>query len=409
MEHSTRNAARPRRSHPKSRTGCKTCKVRKIKCDEQRPSCRNCTKHGVKCDFLALAEAASPRSLTDENPSNGLNVLDLELMHNFSTSTYATLSNDTLLRDMWRVSAVQLALNCDYVLRCVLAVSALHLARHRPDKRDYYTSHALLHHQIASRAAMAELSNVTRENVRPLQMFSILTIIFALGSPRRPDGFLLIGESSFPDWMFLLSGTRRFSEILQDDTFTGPLGPMFQHGFRRSLLQRPDDDDNDNNSNNNNNNNGRELSPSPGIEALERLQALVEDSVAAAADDEGPGRAYRHAIRALHPPYRVFLGRGGDGDGDGVAAAVEVETTDVFMWIYRVADSFLPFLRVPTQEAIAIFAHFCVLFKRIRNQWWLEGWADHLISKAYGLLDEEHRLWIRWPIEEMGWLPPPAT
>lgn len=383
----------------------------------------------MKCDFLALAEAASPRSLTDENPSNGLNVLDLELMHNFSTSTYATLSNDTLLRDMWRVSAVQLALNCDYVLRCVLAVSALHLARHRPDKRDYYTSHALLHHQIASRAAMAELSNVTRDNVRPLQMFSILTIIFgwlarplkpcrcthdnknnnlaALGSPRRPDGFLLIGESSFPDWMFLLSGTRQFSEILQDDIFTGPLGPMFQHGFRRSLLQRPYDDDNDND-----NNNGRELSPSPGHEALERLQALVEDSVAAAAADEGPGRAYRHAIRALHPPYRVFLGRGGDGDGDGdgvAAAAVEVETTDVFMWIYRVADSFLPFLRVPTQEAIAIFAHFCVLFKRIRNQWWLEGWADHLISKAYGLLDEEHRLWIRWPIEEMGWLPPPAT
>jgi hypothetical protein len=37
--------------------------------------------------------------------------------------------------------------------------------------------------------------------------------------------------------------------------------------------------------------------------------------------------------------------------------------------------------------------------------WWMEGWATHLIAKIYHLLDEEHRLWIRWPIEEIGWIP----
>ncbi|ERS96003.1 hypothetical protein HMPREF1624_07538 [Sporothrix schenckii ATCC 58251] len=41
----------PRRSHKKSRAGCRRCKSRKIKCDEIRPRCYNCEKHGVQCDF----------------------------------------------------------------------------------------------------------------------------------------------------------------------------------------------------------------------------------------------------------------------------------------------------------------------------------------------------------------------
>ncbi|PHH53080.1 hypothetical protein CFIMG_004837RA [Ceratocystis fimbriata CBS 114723] len=41
----------PRRSHRKSRAGCKRCKLRKIKCDEVHPRCGNCVKHGVVCDF----------------------------------------------------------------------------------------------------------------------------------------------------------------------------------------------------------------------------------------------------------------------------------------------------------------------------------------------------------------------
>ncbi|KAI0451709.1 hypothetical protein F5B21DRAFT_364454 [Xylaria acuta] len=40
-----------RRGHTKSRFGCKECKRRKVKCDEQRPSCFNCTRHGMACSF----------------------------------------------------------------------------------------------------------------------------------------------------------------------------------------------------------------------------------------------------------------------------------------------------------------------------------------------------------------------
>ncbi|TQS32088.1 hypothetical protein Golomagni_07605, partial [Golovinomyces magnicellulatus] len=41
---------RSRVSKPKVRTGCITCKIRRVKCDEVAPSCNRCTSTGRKCD-----------------------------------------------------------------------------------------------------------------------------------------------------------------------------------------------------------------------------------------------------------------------------------------------------------------------------------------------------------------------
>ncbi|KAF7948837.1 hypothetical protein EAE96_008020 [Botrytis aclada] len=42
--------SRPRRCGPKVKTGCQTCKIRRVKCDEARPSCERCVSTGRKCD-----------------------------------------------------------------------------------------------------------------------------------------------------------------------------------------------------------------------------------------------------------------------------------------------------------------------------------------------------------------------
>ncbi|KAF5015100.1 hypothetical protein F66182_13682, partial [Fusarium sp. NRRL 66182] len=35
----------------RSRTGCWTCRSRKVKCDERRPSCGQCARLGHRCDY----------------------------------------------------------------------------------------------------------------------------------------------------------------------------------------------------------------------------------------------------------------------------------------------------------------------------------------------------------------------
>ncbi|KAI5926643.1 hypothetical protein F4810DRAFT_479813 [Camillea tinctor] len=51
----TSEAKRTRASKPKVRTGCVTCKIRRVKCDEQKPACVRCTSTGRVCDGYAGA------------------------------------------------------------------------------------------------------------------------------------------------------------------------------------------------------------------------------------------------------------------------------------------------------------------------------------------------------------------
>ena len=78
------------------------------------------------------------------------------------------------------------------------------------------------------------------------------------------------------------------------------------------------------------------------------------------------------------------------------------DVLDAMVWLWAVSDEFVPLLRVPSQEAVAIFAHFCVLLKHHESHWWLKGWGDHVMGRAREILDEEHREWIAWPVREMG-------
>ncbi|KAJ6123704.1 hypothetical protein N7471_011021 [Penicillium samsonianum] len=44
---------------PRSKLGCKTCKIRRVKCGEEKPSCVRCTSTGRKCDFEAIRPSST--------------------------------------------------------------------------------------------------------------------------------------------------------------------------------------------------------------------------------------------------------------------------------------------------------------------------------------------------------------
>ncbi|KAL2875200.1 hypothetical protein SGCOL_009633 [Colletotrichum sp. CLE4] len=53
---------RKRASRPKVRSGCITCKIRRVKCDERKPTCFRCEKADVECDGYTKEDADSKRS-----------------------------------------------------------------------------------------------------------------------------------------------------------------------------------------------------------------------------------------------------------------------------------------------------------------------------------------------------------
>ena len=87
-------AGRPRvkKPHHKVRTGCVTCRTRRVKCDEQKPYCSQCLKSSRRCLYRPLRiwffEPAS--SITDSRVAN----LDAGPNHKTGTSQHGAGGKD---------------------------------------------------------------------------------------------------------------------------------------------------------------------------------------------------------------------------------------------------------------------------------------------------------------------------
>ncbi|KAG5979509.1 hypothetical protein E4U55_005085 [Claviceps digitariae] len=53
MNIGTEQKRQQRRRYTKTKFGCKTCKIRKVRCDETWPTCQNCDKTGRQCDGVS--------------------------------------------------------------------------------------------------------------------------------------------------------------------------------------------------------------------------------------------------------------------------------------------------------------------------------------------------------------------
>jgi hypothetical protein len=53
---------RTRASKPKVRTGCRTCKIRRVKCDEAKPVCQQCQRGRIVCDGYDVEATPNPKS-----------------------------------------------------------------------------------------------------------------------------------------------------------------------------------------------------------------------------------------------------------------------------------------------------------------------------------------------------------
>ncbi|WDK19139.1 hypothetical protein CGRA01v4_10426 [Colletotrichum graminicola] len=56
---------RKRASKPKVRSGCLTCKIRRVKCDERKPTCSRCEKADIDCDGY-IKEAMDQKKTTEQ-------------------------------------------------------------------------------------------------------------------------------------------------------------------------------------------------------------------------------------------------------------------------------------------------------------------------------------------------------
>ncbi|KAK0733491.1 hypothetical protein B0T26DRAFT_684597 [Lasiosphaeria miniovina] len=212
----------PRRSHKKSRAGCRRCKSRKIKCDEVHPRCGGCVKHAVACDFenpsvlvdiLAAEAALSPLSpsIAATSPSTpaasidfgsfpgpsapatplyrapstpGLSsttppshrLLELRLMHQYTAMTCKTITfTAPVTEEIWSITVPNLAFSgSQHLADAILAVAALHLRSITPNDRELVrASHAYMAATLAEYSA-ALTKGIDHTNAESLFLTSAL-------------------------------------------------------------------------------------------------------------------------------------------------------------------------------------------------------------------------------------------
>ncbi|KIX01520.1 uncharacterized protein Z518_09246 [Rhinocladiella mackenziei CBS 650.93] len=229
-------------------------------CDERGPICSNCVARELDCSYVhqqreginhdPVTTAATAGLDPDHNPPSLLHhsthesqevanggrvskayghdddisaqrILELELMHHYSTSTYKScvgVSDNTIAADIWQRFVPMQGLKHDFLLHGILAFAALHMATklkqstaedasesREPDvsfllisgrSPSFYFRKALEYQNMAFASFHSVLPDVTQANCDAVFAFSILTMLLAIAIPQQSAFFsTTTGES----------------------------------------------------------------------------------------------------------------------------------------------------------------------------------------------------------------------
>lgn len=298
----------------------------------------------------------------------------MELLHHYTTSTHLTITQEPLARNFWRVNIPQMGFSTPYILRGLLSLSALHLARFRPDRKDFYIAQAFLHHNAALPMVAPLITNISLENCVQLFIFSTITNYFAFAKPRDDDDFLLSNNDSRLDWLFLFRGIRALMEAQGEMIHQSEISILFESGIQLHKSWLSYDFDN---------------------EAFKELEANIRCSLGGH-DTEENMSTLLVVVKDLKRSFAVVY-NGNSSD--------ENKTRGIFVWLFKVHNNYINLVAQGNSEALCVLAFFCVLLRRLEFIWWIEGWGLHLVERIYLRLNPTYKLWIRWPIEEIGWVP----
>ncbi|KAF5637885.1 transcriptional regulatory moc3 [Fusarium sp. NRRL 52700] len=92
--------SRKKRYATKGKTGCITCRIRRVKCDEDKPSCHHCTSTGRKCDGYDLTTLASGGRIQRQPIVSGGSDAESQAIYQFRTRI-ATLIASSFDADFW--------------------------------------------------------------------------------------------------------------------------------------------------------------------------------------------------------------------------------------------------------------------------------------------------------------------
>ncbi|EAL87145.1 hypothetical protein KXW57_000889 [Aspergillus fumigatus] len=233
-----------RRSHQKSRTGCRTCKKDRLKCDETHPTCRRCSQRKRMCEYDGIhryysesSTACSPvvasqgglsleHSLMDglinQSFTHSLSITNTtHLMHNLVGSVHTSLATP-IGKFLFDHYILPHCAATPRLLHSLFALSARHLQHLQPRCLSHTTAH-YFHASHAAELLNDELGRVA-SSPQNLGMIYATCIVLNMGcfasDDYHPSSSWVFQDTAEIDqsftWFTLQSGLGYVSSMLKN-------------------------------------------------------------------------------------------------------------------------------------------------------------------------------------------------
>ncbi|KAK1986034.1 hypothetical protein LZ30DRAFT_328271 [Colletotrichum cereale] len=372
-----------KRPHKKSRTGCKNCKTRKVKCDESRPVCRNCMLRKADCVFPGLSHSHSehrPRSPSNSSadavpparsrqgsyagsdddynalvmreplfiPAGDRDATDMKLLWFYTTNTFTSFATQAgrvkRIDDILKIKIPGHAFESPFLMDCLLGTSALQL-QHL--KQDIEPSRVLRYRARAFEGYRKAIEEGKPETFPALIATSLL--LTALSSQMfREEG---TKDLYIIDWMVVWRGIGLMIDMATPQAF-------WESGIAELFMRPPIDLD----------------------EAAKHIPndlLFMISSIQPGDPDYEDVPTYYDTLKYLGSLYAELA--------NGFSP---IMTLRVVTWFTFIPKGFVELGREKRPRALVILAHYLMFMKAARSLWWIEGIGDREIAGIVRYLGE---------------------
>lgn len=369
-------------------------------CDETRPKCINCVTAHLKCPYESddrsqpqnelvsntqtkgppSSTTLSPNTDVSKSPQGGfntspyvpintdgvsvspLNMLHLELLYHWSGGLYESFLLSDSDTNVYADVCMKHGLQFPFLMRQILATSALSMSLLKSEQREYYHQHAV---QLQSEALVgfnAAVPDLSESNIVAAFLVSSL-----IGLHSFCETFSFRGQQfnstldAFIGCIHLLRGIRSIISGWWSFLLSSELNPVLSHAH-----------------------NIREKSQIL-TSQLKPLRELIESA------DIGPAskQAYGNTIEELEQVYA--------SQPEAPNPESRESANMIFGWLVLVPREYVELLAQRRPEALIILAYYAVILHRRRKFWAINDAGQFLMNGIRAHLGSHWEHWLEWP------------
>lgn len=370
-----------KRPHKKSRTGCRNCKTRKVKCDEARPECRNCVLRKAECFYpgpahphadqspgspSSSAGSTSSRALTpgqsgDEDfnalvvkeplyiGSGQHDAIDMKLLWFYTTNTFSSFATQAgrvkRIDDILKIKIPTHAFESPFLMDCLLGTSALQL-QHLG--QDIAPSRTLRYRARAFEGYRKAVEEFKPETFPALIATSLLLTALSSQMFREPG----TKELYIIDWMIVWRGIGLMIDMATPQT-------VWDSGMAELFFRPPIN--------------------------LDKAALHIPNNLLFMITSINPGDRDFEDVTTYYDTLKYL----GSLYSELVHGFNPIMTLRVVTWFTFIPKGFIELGRQKRPRALVILAHYLMFMKAVQNLWWIDGIADREIAGIERHLGED--------------------